>query len=108
VAIADEKVGIQGSQVQRDLTHAMCTIDETEDSILFAHPGDSLKGEANTRQRDDRLKQANLGGQSVVQDSGNGLGEGIDDFGMRAGKRICKVLAVSDFSYLELWVGLDE
>lgn len=98
VAITDEEVGVQLLQVQGDLTDTMRAVDQTEDAVFLAHLGDSLKGEADSRDRHDGLEDADLGRQAVVQDPRNRLRQRIEDFGVGAWQGVGKVLTVADLA----------
>lgn len=73
MTITDEEVGVQLLQIQGDLTDTVRAVDQTEDAVFLAHLGDPLKWEADSRDRDDGLEDADLGRQAVVQDPRNRL-----------------------------------
>jgi hypothetical protein len=108
VTVAHEKVGVELGQIQRDLSDPMGSIDHAQNVIFFAHLGDPLKGKANSRDRNDSLEHADLGCQTIVQDSRNRLGQGVED--LRVGTRQCigKVLPMPDLSKLELRICLNQ
>ena len=69
MAIANKEVRIKLGQIQRDLTHSVCAIDQTENSILSAHFGDSLKRESDPRDRHNGFEDADLWREAIVQDA---------------------------------------
>ena len=73
VAIADEEVCVQLAKIQWNMTGPVSPVYKTEDSIFFTHLGDSFKWEADSRQRNNGVENANFWRQPIIQDSRNGL-----------------------------------
>jgi hypothetical protein len=108
VAIAHKEIGIELTQVQRNMANAVSSVDHTQDAVLLAHPCQALEWEANSWNRDDSIEDGDSRNIAIVDDARDGLREGIEDVGMSAGESVSKILAGADLAQRDLRVGLDD
>lgn len=85
VAVAHEEVGIQGSEVQWDVSCAVCAVDAREDRMGLADLRETFEGHAYAGKRDDGVEDGEFGGLALRLNGCDGVFETCDEGGVRDG-----------------------
>jgi hypothetical protein len=107
VTVAHKEIGIQLTQIQRNMSNAVSTVDDTQNTILFAHSRQPLKGKTNPWNRNDCVEDCYFGVIPIINDPRDGLGKCVEDVRMRAWEGVGEVLPGTDLTKSKLWIRLD-